>query len=368
MVDKNFSFDDRHYNSAPLVSVVTPFYNTAEWLPECIESVLNQSLGNFEYILLDNLSTDGGDEIAQKYAKSDSRIRYVRNKHFLEQMQNFNAALTLISPETEYTKIVNADDVIYPTCLEAMVGVAQQYPTVGVVSNEAVRGRKLAEVSRAVDEWPFESEMIDGRVAAKHQLLHRIRFVTSPTTMLYRSRIVRKRLPFFNQSRLHADMDTYFDILRVWDLAFISESLTFLRSRDEGVSAGISTIDPLCHLLDEFMLTKKYGREFLVGDELERCWGVIRQEYLDHLARNFVKNRNREFWQHHEKGLKAIDYRISRWTLMRQAGSLGLRILCNPVRLRRLLQDCNRTVIHKTTISGEQMNGLARSEEPSKQG
>jgi len=49
----------------PLVSVVTPFYNTQAFLPECIESVLRQSYENWEYLLVDNCSTDGSGEIAQ---------------------------------------------------------------------------------------------------------------------------------------------------------------------------------------------------------------------------------------------------------------------------------------------------------------
>ena len=59
----------------PLVSVVTPFYNTADYLRECIESVLAQTYTRFEYILVDNQSTDGSAEIAAEYSKRDSRIR-----------------------------------------------------------------------------------------------------------------------------------------------------------------------------------------------------------------------------------------------------------------------------------------------------
>ena len=62
----------------PLVSVVTPFFNTAPYLAECIESVLAQSYSHFEYILLDNCSTDGSSEIAAAYASRDSRIRLIR--------------------------------------------------------------------------------------------------------------------------------------------------------------------------------------------------------------------------------------------------------------------------------------------------
>ena len=84
----------------PLVSVVTPFYNTAAFLPECIESVLAQTYDNWEYILLDNCSTDGSTEIARKYAADEPRIRYVRNDELLPQVPNYNAALALISSES----------------------------------------------------------------------------------------------------------------------------------------------------------------------------------------------------------------------------------------------------------------------------
>jgi glycosyltransferase involved in cell wall biosynthesis len=327
------------------VSVVTPFYNTADWLAECIESVLRQSFGNFEYILVDNCSTDGSTEIAQHYARIDSRIRYVRQERFLGQTQNYNSALLLISPLSQYIKIVAADDAIYPTCLEDMVGLAERHPEVGIVSAVAVRGRRMDKVKHANDQWPFEAQVVCGRTAAKYQLLHRVRFVTSPTTVLYRSAIVRKTQLFFDDRRLHADMYNYFEILRDWDLGFISRELTFVRSRDEGVSAGIIAIDPRNYLLDEFMLSRRFGPEVLTGAEFEKCWETIRKDYLEHLARNFVFNRRKEFWQHHARGWKSIDYAVTRWTLMGHATLLGLHILGNPKRLVRFLVESVRNLV-----------------------
>src|SRR5467141_2794214 len=74
----------------PFVSVVTPFYNTAAYLPQCIESVLGQSYRNFEYVLVDNCSSDDSLAIATKYAAADSRIRIVNNSEFLGQVANYN--------------------------------------------------------------------------------------------------------------------------------------------------------------------------------------------------------------------------------------------------------------------------------------
>ena len=52
------------------ISVVTPFYNTAPYLAQCIESVLAQTHRNFEYVLVDNQSTDGSAEIAASYKRA----------------------------------------------------------------------------------------------------------------------------------------------------------------------------------------------------------------------------------------------------------------------------------------------------------
>src|SRR5258708_32283098 len=104
--------------SPPLVSVVTPFHNTAAFLAQCIESVLRQSYTQFEYILVDNCSTDGSGDIAETYARRDSRIRLIRRTELLSQVQNYNAAIAEISDETKYCKIVQADDYIFPDCFK----------------------------------------------------------------------------------------------------------------------------------------------------------------------------------------------------------------------------------------------------------
>lgn len=56
-------------------SIMTPVYKVEQYLPECIESVLDQTYGNFEFILVDDGSPDHSGEICEQYAKKDSRIR-----------------------------------------------------------------------------------------------------------------------------------------------------------------------------------------------------------------------------------------------------------------------------------------------------
>ncbi len=65
--------------SGPKVSVCTPVYNGGKFLDQCIKGVLNQRFGDFEYIIVDNASTDNTAEIIERYRSTDSRIKVFRN-------------------------------------------------------------------------------------------------------------------------------------------------------------------------------------------------------------------------------------------------------------------------------------------------
>src|SRR6516225_4023019 len=104
-------------NSVPLVSVITPFFNTEQYIVECIESVLAQSYFNWEYLLVNNQSTDASRGIAERYARQDKRIHLLDTPKFLSQIENFEAALQYMSPASQYCKMVLADDWLFPECL-----------------------------------------------------------------------------------------------------------------------------------------------------------------------------------------------------------------------------------------------------------
>ena len=75
-----------------LVSIGLPVYNGSNYVAEAIESVLTQTYKNFELIISDNASTDSTQEICQKFAKQDDRIRYYRNAKNLGAGANMIAA------------------------------------------------------------------------------------------------------------------------------------------------------------------------------------------------------------------------------------------------------------------------------------
>lgn len=127
----------------PLVSVVTPVYNGEAFLAECMESVLGQSYGHFEYIVVNNCSTDHSLDIASSFAKKDPRVRIHSNDRFVPVIENHNMAFSLISPVAKYCKVVSADDLIFPDCLMRMVGLAEANPSVAIVGSYEIAGSRV---------------------------------------------------------------------------------------------------------------------------------------------------------------------------------------------------------------------------------
>ena len=67
-------------SSSPDISIILPVYNSGKYLEECIESILNQTFGNFELIIVYDKSNDNSKEIIKKYMKIDMRIVLIENE------------------------------------------------------------------------------------------------------------------------------------------------------------------------------------------------------------------------------------------------------------------------------------------------
>jgi len=103
----------------PLVSVCIPAYNGERYLKECIDSILAQTFTDFELLIIDDSSSDKTFEIAQEYAKNDSRIKVFKNEKNLGLVGNWNRCIELA--QGEWIKFVFQDDLIVSNCLERML-------------------------------------------------------------------------------------------------------------------------------------------------------------------------------------------------------------------------------------------------------
>jgi glycosyltransferase involved in cell wall biosynthesis len=311
-------------SSQPLVSIVTPFYNTADYLRACIESVLSQTYSNFEYLLVDNQSTDGSASIAAEYAARDARIRVIRNEKFVGQVPNYNGALLQVSPAAQYVKMVQADDCIFPECVERMVAIGEANPTAAIVSSYYLTGSHIC--GGGVD-WP--TECIPGRTASRMHLLNGTFLFGTPTTLMYRGDLVRSRRPFYSETSLHEDTELCHEVMADSDLGFVHQVLSFNRVGNSGILTSVESFN--WQLLDFYITLQKCGRYSLSGEELSNRLKAVRAEYRRLLGESALLGRSGDFWAYHEKGLKTVGETLpSRFSLVPELGRAVLKALVHP--------------------------------------
>lgn len=118
-------------HSTPILSVGMPVYNGAKWIEDAIESILEQSFGDFELIIADNASTDDTERICRSFAGRDARVRYHRNSSNIGIYRNFDLVFELASGK--YFKWAACSDFCLEGFFEKCVAVLDARPDVVLV-------------------------------------------------------------------------------------------------------------------------------------------------------------------------------------------------------------------------------------------
>jgi glycosyltransferase involved in cell wall biosynthesis len=116
----------------PKVSVVMTAFNSSAYLSEAVESILGQTFSDFEFIIIDDGSTDGTWEMLTSYAASDGRIVLARNEENLGTGRSSNKGLDLA--RGKYVARFDSDDVALPHRLEEQVKYMDSNPAVGLIT------------------------------------------------------------------------------------------------------------------------------------------------------------------------------------------------------------------------------------------
>jgi len=307
-----------------LVSVVTPVFNGEGYLRECIESVLGQTYRAWRYVIVNNCSTDGSLAIAEHYAQIDSRITVVNATEHLPVQQSLSRAMSLVDPDAIYCKPLMADDWLYPECIDRMVTAAMTDPGIGLVCCYAINGREVMFDTIQSSGGPVS--FLSGRDACRTALLEKdVHFFGSPSSMLIRADLIRKRKPFYNPQNLHVDEESCYDILQESNFCFIHQILTFIRENQRTQTSLNRYLGSI--LVGRVSSLVKYGPIYLTASEFE---GRLRQrftEYYGFLAKCRLRRMPREFWRYHRERLQLIGAPLSRKRLALAIGRhLGGRL------------------------------------------
>jgi glycosyltransferase involved in cell wall biosynthesis len=308
----------------PLISVLTPVFNGEGYLAECIESVLAQTYSKWEYIIVNNCSTDRTLEIALDYAKKDSRIRVHNNREFLGVIANHNLAFSLISPAAKYCKVVSADDFIFPECVGRMVDLAEANPTVGMVGTYLLAGKRVL-----CDGLEYERKVVNGSEISRATLLGGPYVFGSPTSLLYRSDLIRESQTFYPHSNPHADTTACYQVLEHSDFAFVHQVLAYARIHADSQtskSLKVGTFD-LARMGD---LTR-FGPKYLSASELKQRLDYFLDSYYRVVVHVLVeRSGDKEFLDQQKAALEEIGLRFNFAKLLKAALRIGFGLLLKP--------------------------------------
>ena len=101
-----------------LISIVVPIYNTAKYLPKCLNSIINQTHKNLEIILVDDGSTDNSPHIIKEYAKKDSRVKVITQKN---QGQSAARNTGIKVAKGNYISFTDSDDELKPNFIASLL-------------------------------------------------------------------------------------------------------------------------------------------------------------------------------------------------------------------------------------------------------
>ncbi len=216
----------------PLVSVLIPIYNSARFLPACLASVSAQTYTNLEVILIDDCSTDGSAQIARDFAATDQRARAWINTVNVGSRENFKSCLT--NARGEYVKYLCGDDLLEPSAIEIMVGVAEQRKDIALVSS---RRYQVDDQDNVLGDMPFlvtdaPVMVLDGWVAGSFLLRQGVNWIGEPSTVLFRRHLLDMDRMYAIGGRAPArnlDIVWWLNLMAGRTMAYVSQSLSSFR-------------------------------------------------------------------------------------------------------------------------------------------
>ncbi|MBO7464784.1 MAG: glycosyltransferase family 2 protein [Bacteroidales bacterium] len=187
----------------PEISIIVPVYNTAPYLPRCIDSILNQSFTDFELLLIDDGSFDGSEAICDSYAADDNRIRVFHKRH---GGVSFARNIGLDNAKGEWVCFVDSDDELLPDGLKVMVGgISDDVSMVQAGFNKIKDGKLLVNT----DVLDIKGEIMDRQQALLMLYQYKGVYMGYPWGRLFnRGFIVEKRISF--DERIPIEEDTLF--------------------------------------------------------------------------------------------------------------------------------------------------------------
>ena len=205
-----------------LVTVLMPVYNGKKYLKEAIDSILNQTYSDFEFLIINDGSTDNSENIINSY--NDSRIRYVKNECNLKLIVTLNKGIQLA--KGKYIVRMDADDISAPTRIEKQVAFMEQNEGVGICGSWFTA---FGDVAESICKYKEHHNEILFKMFYQCHFCH--------PSLIIRKKVFEDLVIPFDKQFIHAeDYELYFRLSTKWKFHNLQDSLIKYRIHGSSVS------------------------------------------------------------------------------------------------------------------------------------
>lgn len=194
------------------VTVLMSVYNGGRYLREAIGSILNQTFRDFEFLIINDGSTDSTREIISSY--DDYRIRLINNEVNIGLTKSLNKGLA--AAKGKYIARMDADDISLPTRLQKQVEFLDEHFTVGLVGTAVVqideKGRTVVEIPLLTESAKIQEELLFG-----NQFCH--------GSIMFRKECVEKAGKYREEFKYAQDYDLYLRMAEYYELSNLNDFL-----------------------------------------------------------------------------------------------------------------------------------------------
>jgi glycosyltransferase involved in cell wall biosynthesis len=209
----------------PIISVIMPVFNAERYIADAIQSILDQTFTNFEFIIINDCSADNSLEIIRHYANIDSRILILNNDKNLGVSRSLNRGINI--SKANYIARMDADDVSFPNRFEKQINFLEENIDIGVLGTSAV----------IIDE--SSSEISSITLPKNHNLI--VWFMCYACPLIHPSVMIRKEIfevvglydSYFSSAQ---DYDLWSRAINITKFSNMTEKLLYLRKHNDNNS------------------------------------------------------------------------------------------------------------------------------------
>lgn len=258
------------------VTIGLTSYNRAEFLGQCIESILSQTYEDFELLIIDDASTDNSKEVIEYYASLDARVKFVIHESNWGRSGFYDLAPTL---DTKYLAVAHDDDLWSKDKLEKQVAFLEENPGTGVCfTSVGYIDNYGNEINGFSGTTPFVIEDKDRFQWLRYFFQYGNAFC-HPSVLMRREVCLNCDMRTYGLSSL-PDMLIWIRVLLKYEVKVLDERLSFFRIHDDGTNVSALHPGKLNKVYTEMFFVYEAYRELRDKDDMLRVFPEAKK-YLD---------------------------------------------------------------------------------------